>query len=609
MSTSTDSSSTPLADERHHASGPLPDGELQSRIVCPKCATPLTDDKTYAAFRVCPTCGRHERESARAAILRLADPGSFRERDANLVSGDPLHFEDETAYRQRLLALRQETGESDALVTGFAKIGSHEIAIAALDFSFLGGSMGVVVGEKLVRIAERARDKKLPLVTISASGGARMQEGMLSLLQMAKTSAAIQRLKAAGSLYVSILAHPTTGGVFASFANLGDLLIAEPGALIGFAGPRVAEQVTGQKLPEGSHTAEFLDAHGMIDAVVDRRQQRELLTRVLHIVAAPRAGHHRRARRFRPPRAGADLPAWDAVQRARASDRMTSVDFLQRILGDFVELHGDRASGDDPAVVAGIGTLDGKAIAIVALERGHLEDRGRRHDGRPYPEGYRKARRVMELAERLRLPLLTLIDTPGAYPGVESEERGLASELAASLARMSTLRTPIVSAVIGEGGSGGALALAVADRVLMLEGAIYSVIAPEGAAAILYRDAARAPELSTKLKLTAQDLKRLDIIDEVIPDPPSADPDALAAALAESVMNALGDLQRKRIGRVVNDRYDRYQRVGRRHARRPRRLNLPTRRLSLPRRRIRAATPGNEKPPSPVGHGRGGWGG
>jgi acetyl-CoA carboxylase carboxyl transferase alpha subunit len=409
---------------------------------------------------------------------------------------------------------------------------------------------------------------------------------------MAKTSAAIQRLKTAGSLYVSILAHPTTGGVFASFANLGDLLIAEPGALIGFAGPRVAEQVTGEKLPDGSHTAEFLYTHGMIDAVVDRREQRDLLSRALNIVAAPRTGYQRRGRRFRAPRGGMELPAWDAVQRARAADRMTSVDFLQRILGDLVELHGDRASGDDPAVVAGIGTLDGKAIAVVALERGHLEDRLRRHGGRPYPEGYRKARRVMELAERLRLPLVTLIDTPGAYPGVEAEERGLASELATSLARMSTLRTPIVSAIIGEGGSGGALALAVADRVLMLEGAIYSVIAPEGAATILYHDVGRAAEVSSKLKLTAAELKRLGIIDEVVPEPAdNPDPEALATALAEAIVSALGDLQRKRIGRLVNERYDRYQRFGRRHARRPRRIGLPRRRLRLPRRRVASAAP------------------
>lgn len=477
--------------------------------------------------------------------------------------------------------LRAATGESDALISGFAKLGGHEIAIAALDFGFLGGSMGVVVGEKLVRIAERAREKNLPLITISASGGARMQEGMLSLLQMAKTSAAVQRLRDAGCAYISLLTHPTTGGVFASFANLGDVLVAEPGALIGFAGPRVAEQVIGSKLPPGSHTAEFLLAHGMIDAVIDRREQRAYLECILAVLKAPRSGHKRRGRRFKRTRSGQAIPAWEAVQRARAGNRLTSMDFLGRMLDDFVELHGDRSSGDDPAVVAGIGTLTGNAVAIVALERGSLEERMTRHEGRPYPEGYRKARRIMELAERLGMPLITLIDTPGAYPGVEAEERGLAAELATSLARMSRLRTPIVSAILGEGGSGGALALAVADRVLMLEGSIYSVIAPEGAAAILYRDSGRAAELSSKLKLTAYDLKELQIVDEVVPEPEGgtgADPDAAAAALAESISSALASLQGKRIDRVVKDRYDRYQRIGRTYARRPRRrIRFPSR--------------------------------
>jgi len=193
----------------------------------------------------------------------MADPESFHEHDRGLFSADPLRFEDETAYRDRIVQLRSETGESDALVSGIARLGGHEIAIAALDFTFLGGSMGVVVGEKLVRVAERATARKLPLITISASGGARMQEGMLSLLQMAKTSAAIQRLRTAGCPYISVLVHPTTGGVFASFASLGDVIIAEPGALIGFAGPRVVEQVVGKKLPEGTHSAEFTCArHG-----------------------------------------------------------------------------------------------------------------------------------------------------------------------------------------------------------------------------------------------------------------------------------------------------------------------------------------------------------
>jgi acetyl-CoA carboxylase carboxyl transferase subunit beta len=572
----------PAASETEPGEHPSLLADASEQVSCPRCGSVAGDEVTNR-FRVCGSCGYHHRESARAAILRLVDQDTFREQDSGLASTDPLRFVDETVYRERLLALKAETGEADALVTGFARLGNHEVGIAALDFGFLGGSMGVVVGEKLVRVAERARERGVPLISISASGGARMQEGMLSLLQMAKTTAAVQRLREAGCPYISILAHPTTGGVFASFANLGDIMIAEPGALIGFAGPRVAEQIIGRKLPEGSHTAEFLYAHGMVDAIVDRREQRTHLARCLAVLTAPRSGYQRRGHTFRSPRNGADVPAWEAVQRARGTRRMTSVDYVERMLGEFIELHGDRSSGDDPAIVAGIGTLEGKAIALIALERGHLEDRERRHDGRPYPEGYRKARRVMELAERLRLPLVTLIDTPGAYPGVESEARGLASELAGSLARMSTLRTPIVSAVIGEGGSGGALALAVADRVLMLDGAIYSVIAPEGAAAILYHDATRAQEISSKLKLTARELKRLSVVDEVVPEPDSGtdpDPDVAAALLAASIMNALADLQRKRIDRVVRDRYDRYQSIGRRHAKRPRR------RLPLPRRRL-----------------------
>ena len=576
----------PAEPDADSADGAAP----QMLVPCPRCGSVASGIAQANSFRVCDTCGYHGHESARAAIFRLVDADSFREHDSRLTSTDPLHFVDDTAYRERLLALKAETGEADALVTGFARLHGHEIAIAALDFGFLGGSMGVVVGEKLVRISERARERHLPLISISASGGARMQEGMLSLLQMAKTSAAVQRLREAGCAYISILAHPTTGGVFASFANLGDIILAEPGALIGFAGPRVAEQIIGKKLPEGSHTAEFLYAHGMIDAIVDRREQRDYLARCLAVLVAPRTGHHRRGPTFRHRRIGPDLPAWDAVQRARATRRLTSGDYLQRMLGEFIELHGDRSSGDDPAIVAGIGTLDGKAVAIIAQERGHLEERERRRDGRPYPEGYRKARRVMDLAERLHLPLVTLIDTPGAYPGVEAEARGLASELATSLARMSALRTPIVSAVIGEGGSGGALALAVADRVLMLDGAIYSVIAPEGAAAILYRDAARAPEISAKLKLTARELKRLGVIDEILSESESgtdADPDAAAALLAEAIRNALAELQRKRIGRVVQERYERYQRIGRRHARRPRRRPV------LRHRRRSSATPLN----------------
>jgi acetyl-CoA carboxylase carboxyl transferase subunit beta len=397
-----------------------------------------------------------------------------------------------------------------------------------------------------------------------------MQEGMLSLLQMAKTAASVKRLQDAGVPYLSLLTNPTTGGVFASFANLGDVIVAEPGALIGFAGPRVAEQAIGRKLPPGTHSAEFLLDHGMIDAVVERPQLRGYLGTLLEVFAAPRTGHRSPAPASAqsPPSTVAD--AWDAVQTARDPNRPTSLDYLDRMLDRFVELHGDRSAGDDPAVVAGLGLLDGHALAVVALERGHGADGERRHGGRAYPHGYRKAQRLMRLAARLRLPLLSLVDTPGAYPGVEAEEGGLAGELAASMALMSDLPTPIVAAVVGEGGSGGALALAVADRVLMQSGAIYSVIAPEGAATILYRDPTRAAELSAKLKLTAADLLALSIVDAIVPEPDGGagtDPDAAAVLLKSTVVQALAELARVPTDRLVRRRFARYRAIGRAYAR------------------------------------------
>jgi acetyl-CoA carboxylase carboxyl transferase subunit beta len=537
--------------------------------VCPRCGVSLAGDDRYERYRVCTACGAHLAIGSRQRIGELVDEGSFRETDAKLFSADPLDFIDDAPYRQRLEEQRRLTGQPDALITGTAALHGHKIVLAVLDFAFMGGSMGVVVGEKLVRAAELAGERRIPLLTVVASGGARMQEGMFSLLQMAKTATAIQRLHSAGVPYVSVLTHPTTGGVFASFASLGDVIVAEPGALIGFAGPRVAEQVLGRPLPPGSHTAEFLLDHGLIDAIVDRVALRGYLG-VLFDVLQPRgkAAKAPGATTRQSAVPGPPVDTWATVQAARDPNRPTALDYLNRMLDRFVELHGDRESGDDPAIVAGLGTLGGRAIAAIGIERGRGEEAVRRRQGRPVPEGYRKAQRVMRLATRFRLPLLTVIDTPGAYPGIESEERGLAGEIAESMAMMSDLPVPIVSAVVGEGGSGGALALAVADRVLMQEGAIYSVIAPEGAAAILYRDAGRAPELAAKLKITAADLRGFGIVDAIVPEPDggaAADPDLAAALLKTAIEEALDDLRELKRARLVQARAERYRAIGRRY--------------------------------------------
>lgn len=247
-------------------------------LTCPSCGRALNESELDDNQRVCPYCGHHFSIPARQRIEMIVDDGQFRELDPNLVSCDPLDF---PGYPEKLTGLRAKTHMGDAVVCGLAKIGGVRVAIAALDTRFLMASMGAVVGEKLTRLVERATKSHLPLIIFSASGGARMQEGIISLMQMAKTSAAIQRFSDKGGLYISVLTHPTTGGVTASFASLGDIMLAEPGALIGFAGPRVIEQTIGEKLPEGFQSAEFQLEHGFLDAVVPRARMRSTLIRIL----------------------------------------------------------------------------------------------------------------------------------------------------------------------------------------------------------------------------------------------------------------------------------------------------------------------------------------
>jgi acetyl-CoA carboxylase carboxyl transferase subunit beta len=252
---------------------------------CPKCATVVYHKDLERNLRVCPTCGFHHRLSAEERLAVTLDEGSFEETDAGLVSGDPLRFD---GYAEKLDEARKKTGNPDAVITGTGTIEGHRCAVGALDFFFMGGSMGSVVGEKVARIAERALDLHLPLILFSASGGARMQEGALSLMQLAKTSAAVAALHDAPLPYISVMCDPTTGGVTASFAFQGDLILAEPGALIGFAGRRVIEQTIRRKLPDNFQTAEFCLEHGLIDLVVPRPEMRTTLARLLRYFVAPR---------------------------------------------------------------------------------------------------------------------------------------------------------------------------------------------------------------------------------------------------------------------------------------------------------------------------------
>jgi acetyl-CoA carboxylase carboxyl transferase subunit beta len=513
---------------------------------------------------------------AHERIASLVDPDSFREFDRGLVSIDPLVFTDQRSYRERLLEARRRTGLREAVVIGEGRIDGRRAVLIVFEFEFMGGTMGSVVGEKVADAFDYATRHRLPLVSVTASGGARMQEGMLSLMQMAKTAAACARHDQAGLAHISILGHPTFGGVAASFAALGDVLIAEPGALIGFVGPRVIAATVGEDLPEDSHRAETLFASGLVDLLVDRPRLRETVAYLVAdlsrgaratIGSVPPTPSWGRGERILRRRRTAPSDPWGQVQLARHPQRPTALDYIERLISRFVELHGDREEGDDTAIVGGLGEMAGVPVMVIGQERGRTQDeRERRRSGMALPQGYRKALRLMRLAGKFSLPVVTFVDTPGAYPGVESERRGIWQVLARNLRAMAGLSTPIITVVIGEGGSGGALALGVADRVLMLEHAIYSVISPEGAAAILFRDAGRAEEVAGALKLTARDLLRLEIIDLVVPEPPGGahtDPEGMAAVLHHHLIATLRALLRLPARKLLRARQRKYRHIGR----------------------------------------------
>lgn len=533
-----------------------------SPSICPSCSA-LTEGTAWQRYRVCGTCRYHFQLTAVERIDLLADPESFKASHPSLVSVDPLLFSDRVSYRDRLERARRETGLNEAVVTGTARINGRDCVLAVLDFHFMGGSMGSVVGEKVALALEFAAERRQPFISVVSSGGARMQEGMLSLVQMGKTTAAAMRLHQAGVPSITVLTNPTTGGVYASFASQGDFLFAEPGALIGFAGPRVIEQLTGQPPPAGTHTAEFLLEHGQLDGVVDRARLRGVLATLLQLFNSGGPGEVRTSHvPYRPP-TSPPPSAWPEVQLARREDRPTSADYIRRLMPQFVELRGDRVFGDDRAVIAGIGDLAGMTVCAIGQERGHGDPT--RNGGRLGAEGFRKAARIMRLAAELRFPLVTFIDTPGAHLDYDSEARGLAGALSSCLANMSVLPIPVVSVVIGEGGSGPALALGVADRILMQEHAVYSVIAPEGAAAIVHRDAARAQEIADALKMTAYDCLVLGVVDAIVPEPENGahvDPDYAALLLRGEIVSSLIELRKRDPRRLVDERWRKFRRMG-----------------------------------------------
>lgn len=544
-------------------------------LKCPKCGEVVYRDDVKAHGYVCPKCEGYFRIGTKTRIRMVADPGTFQEWFTDLETENPLEY---PGYEEKIANLQEKTKLHEAVTVGKCMVNGLETVLGVCDARFLMGSMGYVVGEKITRAFERATEEKLPVVLFTSSGGARMQEGIVSLMQMAKTSAAIRKHSEAGLFYLPILTDPTTGGVTASFAMLGDVILAEPGALIGFAGPRVIAQTIGQKLPEGFQRAEFLVEKGIIDGVVERQELKETVWKLLKIhqdsMKYIHYGKTQNVENFPEIRssrgkAGTDgkseLTAWERVEISRSKERPTTLSYVQQIFDEFLELHGDRAFRDDGAVIGGIAMFGGQPVTVIGQQKGkNVKENIYRNFGMASPEGYRKALRLMKQAEKFGRPVVTFVDTPGAACGIEAEERGQGEAIARNLLEMSGIQTPMVSILIGEGGSGGALGLAVTDEVWMMENATYSILSPEGFASILWKDGKRAKEASEVMKITAKDLKKLQIIEKVIREPEPANEENLPE-IAEEIREDLDGFLRKSCQKtreqIVEERYERFRRM------------------------------------------------
>lgn len=514
----------------------IPDG-LYTK--CPICSKMVLTEDIYLNNCVCPLCGYYMKLDAATRISMIADKDTFTQWDTDINESNPCDYD---GYEEKLIELKRKTNLDEAVITGVCDIAGIKTVIGVCDTRFLMGSMGEVVGEKLTRAVEKATDMRLPVIIFTCSGGARMQEGIVSLMQMAKISAALKKHDEAGLLYITVLTDPTTGGVTASFAMLGDIILAEPGALIGFAGPRVIKQTIGQELPEGFQRAEFLVEHGFVDAIVKREELKDTLANLLKVhntdisdkkdyikkyltylnnIYSSKIDINEERKAEAEKQIFNDYDAWKKVEIARSSERPVTLDYINKMTKNFMELHGDRCFGDDSAIVGGIATFGHMPVTVIGHMKGKTtKENISRNFGMPNPEGYRKALRLMKQAEKFNRPVICFIDTPGAFCGIGAEERGQGEAIARNLYEMSSLKVPVLSIVIGEGGSGGALALGVANEVWMLENSVYSILSPEGYASILWKDAGKAKEAAKAMKLTAKDLYEAGIIEKIIPEYP-----------------------------------------------------------------------------------------
>lgn len=529
---------------------------------CGKCKAAVLSSEVAKNNYICPKCNHYFRIPAYERISMIVDPDTFCEFNTNTPVINPISYKN---YDKIITGYRKKTDLDEAVVTGTGNISGRKVILCVCDSRFMMASMGRTVGEKITQAVEKATEEALPIIIFASSGGARMQEGIIALMQMAKISAALKRHSDSGLLYVCVLTDPTMGGVTASFGMLGDVILAEPNALIGFAGPRVIEQTIAQQLPESFQRAEFLLEHGFIDQVIERKYLKEKLATVLKL-------HDSVSMDSSVPDSDLSLEenynnssAWDKVNFARHRDRPISVDYIKHLFDDFFEMHGDRNYRDDQSIIGGVGTFLGMPVTIIAQTKGkNTQQNLERNFGMTSPEGYRKALRLIKQAEKFNRPIICFVDTPGGFCGIEAEERGQAEAIARNLFELSTVPVPVLSIVIGEGGSGGALALAVANEVWMLENSIYSVLSPEGFASIVWKDSRMANEAASLMRLTAQDLLDFNVIEKIIPEPLEFSQDNMESVihtLEVSIRKFMVEYKELSVEEIVNRRYKKFREI------------------------------------------------
>jgi acetyl-CoA carboxylase carboxyl transferase subunit beta len=488
--------------------------------------------------------GDGRRLSGRELIRRIADPGSWVCWDEPAIAIGPV----DAGYAKALADARDRTGLDEAVVTGEARLGGRRVAVVATEFDFLAGTIGVAAAERLVRAVERATAEGLPVVASPTSGGTRMQEGTVAFLQMVKITAALALHRAAGLPYLVYLRHPTTGGVFASLGSLGHVSAAQPGALIGFLGPRVYEALYDAPFPAGVQTAENLFAHGLVDAVVDPEALRDIAIQALDILCGAMPGVPAAPEEAPEPDvvtdpAGLpDVPAWDSITRSRRPDRPGVRALLKVAASGVVPLNGTGQGETDPGLLLALARFGSAPCVLLGQDRraGRTQALG--------PAGLRAARRGMRLAAELGLPLVSVVDTAGAALSPEAEQGGLAGEIARSLADLTVLPAPTLCLLLGQGAGGGALALLPADRVVAAQHAWVSPLPPEGASAIVHRTTAHAAELAAAQRVRSRDLLRDGVVDAVVPERPDAADEAEAFLLRVGVV-----LQRELLALLAQD--------------------------------------------------------